>query len=228
MKTIVQHVKVGLIAFNSNGKIELMNLAFKKMFSVRKFNSLRQLGNNLPELQTVLETIPPFQKDNVQIKINNEQKNLAVSATEFVLHRQKYKLVSIHDINSELEKKEMEAWEKLIRVINHEIMNSITPISSLASTANSTLEATRSQKANLSDEDLEDITLAVKTIEKRSKGLMKFVEKYRQVTRIPKPELTPIKLRHVFDEIMPVIEENTNFDAIDFQWNITPADLEIL
>ena len=227
MKTIVQHVKVGLIAFNSSGKIELMNLAFKKMFDIRKYNSLRQLGNNLPELLQVLENIKAFEKDNVQIKIGGEQKHLAVSATEFILHQQKYKLVSIHDINSELEKKEMEAWEKLIRVITHEIMNSITPIASLASTANSTLEEANSEKSNLTDEDIEDIALAVKTIEKRSQGLLKFVNKYRQVTKIPKPELAQVKLQNIFKEIIPVIEENKNFEHVNFQWNISPENLEV-
>jgi len=227
MKTIVQHVKVGLIAFDSTGKIELMNLAFKKMFDIRKYNSLRQLGNNVPELLEVLESIKPFEKDNVQIKLRNDNMSLAVSATEFILHQQKYKLISLHDINSELEKKEMEAWEKLIRVITHEIMNSITPISSLASTANSTLAEANSQKTNLSDEDIEDIALAVKTIEKRSFGLLKFVKKYRQVTQMPKPELSTILVKNIFDEILPVLQRNDKFHSIIFKCNVINDKLEI-
>jgi len=227
MKTIVQHVKVGLIAFDSSGKIELMNLAFKRMFDIRKYNSLRQLGNNLPELLELLENIKPFEKDNVQVKIGNDNMNLAVSATEFILHQQKYKLISMHDINSELEKKEMEAWEKLIRVITHEIMNSITPISSLASTANSTLVDANSQKSNLSDEDIEDIALAVKTIEKRSAGLLKFVKKYRQVTQMPKPELATVVVKDIFDEILPVIQRIEKFQSLDFKCEVLPEHLEI-
>ncbi len=227
MKTIVQHVKVGLIAFDGNGKIELMNLAFKKMFEIRKYNNLRQLGNNIPELLEVLENIKPFEKDNVQIKIGNDNMSLAVSATEFILHQQKYKLISLHDINSELEKKEMEAWEKLIRVITHEIMNSITPISSLASTANSTLTEANSQKSRLSDEDIEDIALAVKTIEKRSVGLLKFVKKYRQVTRMPKPEFADVSVRKIFDEILPVITKNDKFKSVEFKCNKVSQNLII-
>lgn len=227
MKTIVQHVKVGLIAFDANGKIELMNLAFKKMFDIPKYNSLRQLGNNIPELLEVLENINPFEQDNVQVKIGNDTMSLAISATEFILHQKKYKLISVHNINSELEKKEMEAWEKLIRVITHEIMNSITPISSLASTANTTLEEADSQKSNLSDEDIEDITLAVKTIEKRSVGLLKFVKKYRQVTQIPKPEQANVLVKNIFNEILPVIRRNENFNRIKFRWEVQPEHLEI-
>ncbi|MBN2280904.1 MAG: ATP-binding protein [Candidatus Marinimicrobia bacterium] len=227
MKTIVQHVRVGLIAFNAAGKIELMNLAFKKLFGVRNYKSLRQLGNNVPELLKVLENIHTFKKDNVQIKVNGEQKYLAVSATEFILHQQKYKLVSVHDINSELEKKEMEAWEKLIRVITHEIMNSITPIASLAATANLTLEEANSEKLKLTDEDVRDIALAVKTIEKRSQGLLKFVEKYRQVTTIPKPELAMVKVQKIFQEILPFIEDYKQLKNIEFHWSIFPENLEI-
>ena len=227
MKTIVQHVKVGLIAFDGTGKIELMNLAFKRMFDIRKYNSLRQLGNNLPELLEVLENIKPFEKDNVQVKIGNENMSLAVSATKFILHQQKYKLISLHDINSELEKKEMEAWEKLIRVITHEIMNSITPISSLASTANLTLAEANSLKSNLSDEDIEDVALAVKTIEKRSAGLLKFVKKYRQVTQMPKPEFSVALVKNIFDEILPVIQRNEKFESLDFNYNVLPENLEI-
>ena len=227
MKTIVQHIKVGLIAFDRDGNIQLMNLAFRKLFNIKKFNNLAQLENRHIELFEALKNINSFDSETVQLNIDGKPMNLAIAATRFVLHQKKYKLISINDIKSELEKTEMDAWEDLISVITHEIMNSITPISSLASTVNRTLQDAEQIGANLSDEDIEDITLASKTIEKRSARLLKFVKKYRQVTKIPKPELEKIYIKNIYNEIIPIIEKNEQIKSVDFEYRINPEELEI-
>ena len=112
---------------------------------------------------------------------------LSLHATVFKLRKEEFKLVSFQNIQSELEEKEMEAWQNLIRVLTHEIMNSVTPISSLASTVDTAILSHIKGAKNpqfIEAEDLEDVHMAVSTIRKRSESLIKFVTDFRDMTRV--------------------------------------------
>ena len=130
------------------------------------------------------------------VKVNQEDDilQLSVSVKEFAISNMTIFLVTIKDIQSELEEHEMEAWQKLIRVLTHEIMNSIAPISSLTSTANLLVKEVAIEiNKNSSDElieNIDDVQTALMTIEKRSNGLIHFVETYRNLTKIPKPNFS--------------------------------------
>jgi signal transduction histidine kinase len=134
------------------------------------------------------------------------------------------KLISLYNIQAELEEKEIEAWQKLIRVLTHEIMNSITPISSLASTANSMLKNIDKNK----DEEIEDITDALSTIQKRSDGLVNFVNKFRDISKIYKPTFQPVKVSDLFYRIRLLIDSSLSENKIEFSISIMPENLEIV
>jgi len=137
-------------------------------------------------------------------------------------------LVSIQNIQSELEEKEMEAWQNLIRVLTHEIMNSITPISSLASTTADLLPDIRDTAADARhDEIVDDIHSAIKTIQKRSNGLLQFVDNYRKLTRIPKPNFEIIGVAELIQRVTDLSRKQMENYHIELEIEIEPESLEI-
>lgn len=140
LQNVIQHVAVGLIAFDGNGNIELVNNSARKMLQIHKLKNitdLKKISDDMPEKLKELKS-----SDRALIKINDNEKTLQliVYATEFKLTDRNIKLVSLQNIQSELEEQELASWQKLISVLTHEIMNSITPIASLSATVNQMME----------------------------------------------------------------------------------------
>jgi nitrogen fixation/metabolism regulation signal transduction histidine kinase len=139
LQIVVQHIGIGLLAFTQDGSVELTNTAVKRLLKVNNIKNIAELSNVSPSLVAALQKIRSGDKVLVKIVADNEISQLSIYATEFKLRENHYTLVSLANIQSELEEREMEAWQNLIRVLTHEIMNSVTPIVSLSSTASSLL-----------------------------------------------------------------------------------------
>ena len=230
LQTVVEHIGVGLISFTQSGEVGLFNNAAKRLLNLPRLKNIKQLSSFSDELVNNLFELRSGDKRIVKIELANDVMQLAVYATEFKMRGQHFTLVSIQNIQSELEEQEMEAWQKLIRVLTHEIMNSVTPISSLASTTNEMLvdTITRQKGSDFSkDEDFDDIQGALKTIEKRSKGLINFVNAYRNLTIIPPPNFQIIKLTELFDRIKKLMITSINEKNINFYMNVEPESLEL-
>jgi signal transduction histidine kinase len=150
---------------------------------------------------------------------------LSVYVIELMMRGQKIKLVSLQNIQSELEEKEMEAWQNLVKVLTHEIMNSIAPITSLANTIKSDLESKLEEQELLSIGDMEDISLAVSTIEKRSGGLIHFVSDFRSLAQIPIPKFQAIAIAELFDQMELLMKTQFESQSIVCVKLITPDDL---
>jgi two-component system nitrogen regulation sensor histidine kinase NtrY len=166
----------------------------------------------------------------VKIEADGELMHLALYATEFKLSGQSFSLVSIQNIHSELEEKEIEAWQKLIRVLTHEIMNSITPIASLASTIKELIEESYGilpEGKEVKTEALDDIHQASQTIQKRSQGLLHFVDAYRNLTLIPKPKMQIFQIKDLFVRVEKLMQANIKKKSIDFKANVEPQTLEL-
>ncbi len=230
LQTVVQHIGIGLIAFQPDGEVELINTAAKRLLNVaslKNINSLKSLSMPLVEALLRLRS-----RESALVKVEdvNEVLHLALYATEFKLRAQKFSLVSIQNIHSELEEKEMEAWQKLIRVLTHEIMNSITPIASLTSTISNLIrEAYGKMKKpkKLDSEVLQDIQQALQTIQKRSQGLLHFVDAYRNLTLIPNPNFQIFPIRELFDRIRKLLQVNIEKNSIRFKVKVDPESLEL-
>jgi two-component system, NtrC family, nitrogen regulation sensor histidine kinase NtrY len=132
--TVIQHVPIGMIAFREDGKIDQFNQAASNLFKIRFFKNINDLENVKAGFSEKLLNMHAGDNILLKIFIDDELLQLAVHATQFRMRGQLYTLISFQNIHNELEEKEIESWQKLIRVLTHEIMNSITPISSLAGT----------------------------------------------------------------------------------------------
>ncbi len=183
LQTIVQHVGIGLICYTSDGRIELMNTAAQRLLRKPYMRNVRELETVSKAFSETLLKLRSGDKALVKIQDEDELLQIIVYATELRMRGESFILASVQNIQTELEEQEMEAWQKLIRVLTHEIMNSITPISSLASTVRGFLPDSAGA-SSLEPETLSDVHTALQTIQSRSEGLLHFVEAYRQLTHI--------------------------------------------
>ena len=230
LQTIVQHVGVGLISFHKDGQVELFNTAAKRLLGVPRLKNIHSLESFSKLLVNTMLGMESGEKTLVKVEDQREFLQLALYATEFKLRGETITLVSIQNIQTELEEKEMEAWQNLIRVLTHEIMNSITPITSLASTAHNMLvQSSDGLKTveHLHIETVDDISRAVQTIQKRSQGLLNFVESYRKLTKIPKPDFQIISISSLFDRVLQLMSKQIEERGVNFSTHIDPETLEV-
>jgi len=225
LQIIVQHINIGILAYTLDGSVELINNATKKLLGINSLRNISELKSKSEPLVKTLIEMRAGKKALVKIVDNNELIQLSIFAAEFKLRDKYIILVSLNNIQSELEEKEMEAWQNLIRVLTHEIMNSITPIVSLSSTVNNMLE--NSDKM-LTEEDIEEFKAAVGTIEKRSKGLIHFVDDYRNLNRVPVPQFQIFKISLLFERIKNLLHEQLAKKNISFVCAVEPDNLEIM
>jgi two-component system nitrogen regulation sensor histidine kinase NtrY len=230
LQTILQNIDISLIAYQNDGTIELINKAAKKLFQVSGLTNINGLARLSQELVDMLHTIKPGQNKLVKVYDADDFLQLAIYATTIKVKEKVTTLVTIKDIQNVLEEQETEAWQKLIRVLTHEIMNSITPIASLSSTLENMLKAYPHEgdgKTLVDNDSLSEIEKALQTINNRSKGLLYFVDTYRNLTRIPKPNFTIFRIDEMFENIrLLMIEELRNQD-IKFNIAVEPEKLQI-
>jgi nitrogen fixation/metabolism regulation signal transduction histidine kinase len=212
LQTIVEHVSVGLLCLDEEGNVFMMNKALKKLLRkpyLVNAEALKKIDKNLYE---VVQRLHSGDKELLKITIDNKIVQLSISALEFKLQKQSLKLVSMQNIQSELEERELEAWQKLIRILRHEIMNSISPIVSLTSTIEGMMKG-----GKLEGEDLDDVKAAIRAIRNRSEGLMHFTETYRNLTRIPPPKFQIVDVRLLVQRLSTLLKPAFEKDHINFQ-----------
>lgn len=204
LETVVQHIGIGLICINSSGEIILINRAAKRLFGVSNLRTLESFKKISEKLAEAIIKLEGGNRALERISINDETLDLAIDATEFRMRGEVFKIVSFQNIQTELEEKEMESWQNITQVLAHEIMNSITPIASLSGTIHMLVQQ-RAKEENdnilLDRETAEDVNEALNTINKRSHGLMRFVNSYRDFTQIPTPDYEYFSVRELLHRI---------------------------
>jgi len=228
-KYTVEHIGVGLISFDKNGVVEICNNATLSLFNCGTFTNINSLNQLKEGFENLLLKMKSGQTELLLLKINNELKQIAIRASEFKIENRSIKLVSLQDIRSEIEQGELDAWQKLIRVLTHEIVNSVSPITMLTSSLIDMLDAKQNdeQKALFDDETTNNILLGLRAIKKRSGGLKKFVESYRCLTKVPEPYLIMFPLASMIDHIEALFQHEFNNRAILFQKSIEPDNLHL-
>jgi two-component system, NtrC family, nitrogen regulation sensor histidine kinase NtrY len=228
LQTVVQHINIGIICYGKDGRVDMFNNAAKRLFRKNILRNIHDLAEVKKEFPEILLKLKAGDKTLVKIFTEDELKQLSLYATEFRMRGEEYVLVAFHDIHAELEEKEIESWQKLIRVLTHEIMNSITPISSLASTVHEMLidDTGETHKLRTIDtEDVESIENALTTIQNRSQGLLNFVDIYRNLTRIPKPNFRYFYVLEAFDRIELLLKPKIENLKISCSCKVLPKDL---
>ena len=226
LKNIIHHIGIGIMSFDKKGDVQIINTAAKRLFKVNRLRNISKLQAFSPELVEHLHQLRTGSKALVRIRDNGEIVQLAIYAIELYLKGEEFKLVTVQNIQSELEEKEMEAWQNLIRVLTHEIMNSVTPISSLANTVQGEVDYIKSNAdQQVSMEDLEDIGMAIDTIKRRSEALIRFVSDFRNLTHMPEPNLNHVKVAEMFRHIQILMNSECKLYKINFETRLEPESL---
>jgi two-component system nitrogen regulation sensor histidine kinase NtrY len=228
-KNIVMHVGIGLIIFKEDGKIEIFNSAARRLLKVTRAENISDLKEVSEPLVNVFNKLKTGGRELFRLKIGDDLIQLSVYAIELTLRGENVKLISLQNIQSELEEKEMEAWQNLVRVLTHEIMNSVTPISSLAGIVEEELKQhmESQQEKQLTHEQLQDIHLSLQTISKRSEGLIHFVKEFRSLTSIPKPKPIQITVMTLLEELCMLHRKELMEKNIHLKISVYPEDLTI-
>ena len=228
-KNIVMHVGIGLIIFREDGTIEIFNAAARRLLKMNQAENIEDIKEVSEPLVHVFKKLKTGGRELFRLKIGDDIVQLSVYAIELTLRGENVKLVSLQNIQSELEEKEMEAWQNLVRVLTHEIMNSVTPISSLAGIVEDELQQhmASEQTTPLTQEQLQDIHLSLQTISKRSEGLIHFVREFRSLTSIPKPKIAVISVKSLLDELCLLHRKELSEKNIYLDVSIYPEDLTI-
>jgi nitrogen fixation/metabolism regulation signal transduction histidine kinase len=224
LQTIVQHVNTGLLAFDESGRIELINNAALRLLGLYRLKTLKDLQEDNPELQSLLQNLISGESVLFQAAADRQ---LSISSTAIRMRGKLIKLVAIQNIQSELESKELEAWQNLTRVLRHEIMNSVTPIASLVSTMRDIVQQEMEQPDHGPTETWQDLNEALEVVENRTNGLMNFVNAYRTFTSIPKPNMDPVLVLPLVQRITSLFAPTLREKGIRLTYDIQPDGLEI-
>jgi nitrogen fixation/metabolism regulation signal transduction histidine kinase len=207
----------------------LFNKAASELFRIRELSNLVVLDQIYPDFSKILMKMKSAEQKLIKIDSGNEIKQLSIKATEFKILENPKKLVSIQNIKNELEDNELDSWQKLIRVLTHEIMNSTAPITSSIKIITRFFKNEKTDKPKQSGEiDNEIIQHTIRglgIIEERSEGLTNFVDKYRSLTNLPKPKFSKFPVSEMFESIRILMEEKIKANNIICEQHIYPQSL---
>lgn len=225
----IKHVGIGLISFDEKGKIEIYNEAASQLISKKHVRNIQDLDKVKQGLSDYFSNLKHNQNDLIKLQIKNESIHLSVKAVEFIIERRKIKLISLQNIRSEIEQGEVDAWQRLIRVLNHEIINSLSPINLLSSTLINYFEQNGKPKPGsiINDETIHNSIAGLKAIEKRSKGLKRFIESYGSLTRVPKPKYSTFPIPELFQNISVLLKDELTKKKIKLITRARPENLHL-
>lgn len=203
LEHIIELIEIGIIVFDKNGKAVLSNTAASNLLGIPVIRSWDQVIRKKPGLGEVVGSIASSGKVFFESGIPGKEERLALQVSRTRMLEESYSLMAIQDIRGMVEQKETGAWIGLLRTLNHEIKNSVTPISSLADTLLLILQhgdGTYRTLEEMDGQNLADIITSVETLQQRSRSLHAFVEEYHKLTRIPAPDPVQIRCNTLLEE----------------------------
>ncbi|NJM24890.1 MAG: ATP-binding protein [Bacteroidia bacterium] len=220
LQLLVEQLHVGIISIEGENHIVLINNTAEKTLGITGIKNWRLVSLVNTAFAEEIAAIGDNGRKLLELKSpDGSTRFLSVDVRSVLLLDKPHKLITFQDIDSEIEQKEIEAWHKLIRILTHEIMNSVTPIASLTETMQALLQergGTQKPHDHITEDNIADIRFSLNTIHKRSEGLLTFVEHYRKLTRVPKPSIELVELKAFMQELGLLMEPQLNARGIHF------------
>lgn len=229
LEAVVEHVPIALCCFDEDGKVTMSNEQARRLFGVPFLNSRHSVARLDVRLPEMIRHMGDGERLHLSVRLGDESLQLVLYATTFELLEQRYKLVSFQNIRDELDRQEIDSWQKLIRVLTHEIMNSVTPILSLTGVIRDTLidESGTPTLRALTPSEHHDMLRGVTAIQTRGKGLLDFVEAYRSFARLPKPDFASVEVHALFEGVRTLMSNELEGGRISLVLECSPRNLEI-
>lgn len=205
LQTVIQQITIALIGYNPKNEITLINDAAKELLGrpfLKKVESLEKIN---PTLYREILEIDDRAGKVVKYERDGEMMQILLRATELRSNDEYLKIITMQDIKNELDQKELESWQKLIRIINHEVMNSMIPLATLTNVNKTVLEEVKASQASggvmMDDERLSDVIEGMEIIEQRSQGIMEFVKSVKSLTNISRPNFVDIRIHDLLNRV---------------------------
>lgn len=219
LQNILELVDTGILSFETeNGQVLWMNEFLKRLLDIPYLKNVAQINKWDEHLCQKLKEIRTGENKVISIKRGNRQLKVLMNATAFQTNDQVFKLIAFQNVNETLEETESLAWQKLLSVMTHEIMNSVAPIASLADTLKKRVRYAMEQSSELQQNALlDDLELGIDTIRRRSEGLTKFADTYRNLSKITRLQLTKVLIRDLFENIFQLMQPTLEQKGIEME-----------
>ncbi|WP_149240071.1 ATP-binding protein [Dyadobacter sp. 32] len=221
LNTIVQHIGTGLITFDSTGQVNIINNAALRMLGIYRLHQLSELQDKHPRLFELLSNLNSGVRELYRTPSDQP---LALQGAAIQLRGMWVRIVVLQNIQTELQQQEVESWQNLTRVLRHEIMNSMTPIVSLVGTMRLIVNEDV-EKSTTDQEAVKDLKEALHTLEKRSKGMMQFVNAYRDFTTLPKPVFANLHVKEVLQDVLQLLQTDLTSNGVLWELSVKPETL---
>jgi two-component system, NtrC family, nitrogen regulation sensor histidine kinase NtrY len=228
LQTILELIDTGIISYDAEGNVEWVNESFKQTIELPFLKNIHSLRKRNEMLYEALMNLKPGNNTLVKITVGKKTMQLLLSSTLFMLHGRQLTLIAFKNVSNALDETETEAWQKLLRVMTHEIMNSVAPIASLADTLRRhvRLEKEKVTEPPMYNTDLlDDVDEGIGIIQHRSEGLLKFAQIYRNFSKITTPNLTTVYLAELFNSISGLLKGQLEEKNVKLVTTVTPPDL---
>jgi len=223
---LIEQIGVGIITYGEDGKVDMINPAAKAIFAEKSISELASLNQFNPEFEKQINNLALNQKILIRIIVKGEIFYLSVQKSLFKLEDRFYGLISFQDINSELDKKELDSWQKIIRVLTHEIMSSISPVTSLSGHLLKKISSGPEIHDEANGRMMEDLKEGLEIIHSRGEGLMEFVRHYHSLTHLPIPVLEEVQLSPFLNRILNLVEPECRSNNISVELDVR-KDLQL-
>lgn len=230
LRALIEHIPVPLLTLQADETIKLQNNAARRLFGAEHVTTLRDLRRFGVRFADSVASAVPAKRELVEFSVEGVDYQLALAATEIVVAGNSHRLISLQDIQSELDTVQAEAWQDLVSVLTHEIINSIAPVTSLAASASEVVDIVMNKirDGEPVDEELDDLHAAVNVVANRSVSLTQFVDSYRQITRLAPAEKKRFQIRELFDDVTRLALAECPADkSISLRSEVTPAELDL-
>ncbi len=230
LKLTIENLRLGVILVDTHGTLMQVNPAARDLLDIPHFHTWNMLGKKKPSFVKQIGDLKSEGRRLLEINTSTGLREFYLDVTSISLLGSQYQLISFSDLKNEIEKKEIDAWHRLIRILAHEVMNSVTPVTSLSETIKNILT---DEKGNalageeLDPEKIGDIILALNTIIKRSHGMLNFVDEYRKLTQLPAPRLSPLNVNELMSHACKLMEAEAATFSIELSSKAAPKNLAI-
>jgi two-component system nitrogen regulation sensor histidine kinase NtrY len=225
LQTILALLDTGIVSYDAAGTVAWVNEAFKQTLHLPYLKNIRALQARQPVLYEAICRAVPGQPAVVKLTVGPQTVQLLVSATQFKLRGEAFTLLAFKNVSQALADTETAAWQQLLRVMTHEIMNSVAPIASLADSLGRHVQRARQQEA--SDELLDDVGTGIRIIQQRSEGLLRFAQVYRDFSTLASPQRTTLYVQELLQATRQLLAEQLAAQGIEVSLSVRPAHLTL-
>jgi two-component system nitrogen regulation sensor histidine kinase NtrY len=228
-RQLLKYSATGILAVDEKGYIDLANDAALQLMGLKHIAHIRLLEQKNPVFYNSVTRMKPGHTQLIKMLEGEEIRQLSIKVTRQQLSQKWYTIYSLYDIKAELEENELDTWQKLIRILTHEIMNSIAPITSLSNTLGRIIKSEKTGKdGRVSTVDREKTIEGLKVIEETGKGLMHFIDNYRKLTKIPKPVFKSIRIPEWLSRVELLMKERLASEKVHFEMIIKSKQKELI